>query len=340
MKNNNSNHRLALFIAYLALFMATLGISIGYKHWLRIHDKAKEALVQIETVKAEIRALKRANVDSPNKGLVETQVMIDNALKQLRDIQQQTHYSAQVVKQQVKELNILHYQANKVTMDNSRLLMTALHLLESAQWQLHYFYNKESALALLKRADTLLMQIGSKEQITIREKLLHDITQLEQYVIPKFDDVSIRITQLQKSITPLATLYRDKEIGKKVTLFTKKNDNGAINKVKNYINQSVNITKYDELANSSISQADRQRIDLLLTLHFESLKLQLILHQKEGFKQQAVLIYKLVQQYYPKTVSQQWLQKLSTLIQLNITPELPVITSALTSLKAQAEIAQ
>ena len=339
---NKKTHRLALFIAYLALFAATLGISVGYKHWIRIHDKAKDALVQIEQVKTEIKQLKnQSSTTESNSQLVKTQAVLDEALDQLRNIQQQTHYSAQAVKQQIRELTIQQSQANKAPLDSGYLSITALHLLESAQWQMEYFYNKSSALKLLKRADALLMKMGSEEQATIREMLSQDIAQLKQYAIPSFVETHNKINQLQQAITPLAKLHENKQSNHTVNIFTiEKGDKKLINKIKSYINNSVDTVKHDELAENVISQADRQRMDLLLALHFENLKLQLTVHNQQYFKSQSQQISKFIQQYYPRSVSKQWLQDIDQLVQLNITPKLPMITSALISLQALPETAQ
>lgn len=73
MSNNKPQH-FAIFIAYFALFIATIGISVGYKHWLRIHDKAKDALVQVTALKAEIKQLSDTiKAPQPSKELVKNE---------------------------------------------------------------------------------------------------------------------------------------------------------------------------------------------------------------------------------------------------------------------------
>ncbi|MCK5725329.1 MAG: uroporphyrinogen-III C-methyltransferase [Thiotrichaceae bacterium] len=326
MSNNKSN-RLALFIAYLALFVTTIGISVGYKHWLRTHDKAKDALVQITELKAELKQLS-ANIKTPppNKELAETSAIIHEALQQLANIQQQTHYSAQSVRQQISELSM---QQNKLMGDQGGkdLFIHALHLLESADWQLTYFHNKKGALSLLARADTLLMQLGSSQLISIRQQLSHDIVTLEQYPLPEYTKVAEQISQLQQSMTPLAKLHTDNQAGEKIALFTIEDDQSVMGTVKAYLNDSIDIVEYDELATHTISQSDRQRMDVLFALHFQNLKLQLSLRDKKGFQQQALLIKALMTRYYPQSIAQPWMSAIEVLSQLDITPKPPMISS-------------
>ena len=54
LKKINRRTRFTQFLAWLALFFTAVGIAAGYKNWLRIHDKAKLNLRNVEEIRGEM----------------------------------------------------------------------------------------------------------------------------------------------------------------------------------------------------------------------------------------------------------------------------------------------
>jgi len=108
IKKINRRTRFTQFLAWLALFFTAVGIAAGYKNWLRIHDKAKLALRQVAEINQEIPnfALQErlAVIEKElNDNFKENKAHLDEAMTELRTIQDSTQYIADSVYIQASE---------------------------------------------------------------------------------------------------------------------------------------------------------------------------------------------------------------------------------------------
>ena len=206
------NSRLALYLAFLSLFFTALGITVGYKHWLRIHDKAKLALTEITVLKEQLsHTANNSKVEKLQASLSlssnEAEQRLTSAINELDQIRKQTTYSAKTVTDQIRELTLLQstndLSNRHATNTTQKTLQTEVRfLLESAKRSLHINHDKVSALQLLKAADQLLIRVASEELLSVREKIAQDIIQLEQFSLPNIAELSQLISQLETDIKP------------------------------------------------------------------------------------------------------------------------------------------
>lgn len=339
------NSRLALYLAFLSLFFTALGITVGYKHWLRIHDKAKLALTEITVLKEQLsHTANNSKVEKLRASLAQSsddaEQRLTNAIKELDQIRKQTTYSAKTVTDQIRELTLLQSindrpngHAINTTNTTQRTLQTEVRfLLESAKRSLHINHDKVSALQLLKAADQLLIQVASEELLSVREKIAQDIIQLEQFSLPNIADLSHLISQLEMDIEPLSALETTLAKGQKIDLFQVDDENSLTGKVKNYINDSVTISKQTESPRYALSLVDKQRTDQLLKLRLESLRLMLFKRHNTTYHQQIKTIKHMLDLYYSPVDTKPWLVTLEKLNEQNLVPSYPELSTALEQL--------
>lgn len=334
--------RFASYLAIAALFFTALGVTVGYKHWLRISEKAKLALGQIEVMqreldtKANAAALQKAteNFTSTSQAHADT---LQSTLEELKAIKEQTIYAASTVKTQIEELTQLQEGPPQIRTRMTRAearLAEIRFLLESANNRLTLSYDKVGALSLLKAADLMLVRMESTDLLPMREMLTKDISQLEQYNLPDTTDLLATITKIDKGIQPLTKLQGSKETAESINIFdTSKEDKSLTGRFKNYVNNSISISKDTQSPKETLNMANKQRIDQLMKLRLTTLRLNILERQDSEFHYQISQINNMLDKYYLKEESAQWQKELSAMDELTLNPEAPSIDGALQFIK-------
>ncbi len=329
----HKNSRLALSIAFLALFFTVLGITVGYKHWLRIHDKAKLALTEIQSLQQQLeQTANKAHVETLREYFEETssaaEQRLASSLQELDQIREKTAYSAKTVTDQIAELTL--QQQIKTSDHNPLPLLSEIRfLLETAQRRLNMNYDKKSALALLEEADQLLIQLGSPQWLPVREKLAEDIARLQQFPLPDIEKLSNRITKLENAIKPLAQIEKELPNSKEISLFEIEETNSFPGKVKKYLNESITIRKQTDPPRYVLDKSNKERIDLLLKLRLESLRLLLMQRHNKAYHEHIKKLEDMLNTYYAPSVAKPWIADLQQLDMQNLAPPLPTISTAL-----------
>lgn len=334
--------RFASYIAIAALCFTALGVTVGYKHWLRISDKAKLALGQIEIMqrqldaKADLSALKKADENFKSTSQANTD-KLHSTLEQLSSIKKETVYAASTVNTQIEELTQLQEGPPQIRTRMTRAevrLAEIRFLLESANNRLLLSYDKTGALALLKAADLMLVRMGSTDLLPVREMLKKDISQLEQYELPNTKELLATITNIEEGLQPLAKLESTEKPTKSISIFNaSEEDKTLTGRFKNYVNDSISITKETESPKETLNLANKQRIDQLMKLRLTTLRLNILERQDSEFHYQIKEIKRMLDKYYLKEQSTPWQKKLSTIDELTLNPEAPSIDSALQLIK-------
>ncbi len=332
---------MAFYIAFLALFFTVVGITVGYKHWLRIDDKAKSALKEIHIIKQQLtQTADKDKVEQLSTSLTQTsndtQLRLTEALQELDQIREQTTYSAQTVTDQIAELTRQQKNQDNHTpwkkTDSLIQLAEVRFLLESADRRFMMDYDKHSALRFLKAADQLLIQIASPELLPMREKLSADIAQLERFSSPDIKMLSATIRKLDNAIKPLAELEKELANGDPILLFEESDNDSLTGKVKNYINDSLSIRKQTTLPRYAPNNSDKERIDQLLRLRIESLRLMTMQRHNQQYHLQIESIQHMLELYYSVVDAKPWLATLDKLSEEDLTPQRPIISTALDAL--------
>ncbi len=330
-QDGKKSAKFALFIALLALSFTAIGITAGYKHWLRIHVKTKEALTEIKLLKekmthtADKKALNdfEASFKSTTNQERET---LEKALAKLDHVSKQTDYAASTVSQQIKALTTQQeeQQSNTTTPYSTQYAYVPF-ILQTAQRQLHFLHDKEGALALLKIADQMLIEAGSKNHLILRQRIATDIAALQHYKAIDIEAISTTISQLETEITPLMAV-EDKSTDDN-RLETTKETNSLTTNITNYLKQSITLQKTNEPPRQLLAADDQKRIDQLIQLRLESLHLMLLQRQNKAYHWQINRLIKTLARYYPEKQTVPWINTLEDLANIQLNTPAPALTS-------------
>lgn len=335
-QESKKSAKFALFIALLALSFTAIGITAGYKHWLRMHVKTKEALTEIQLLKDKIeqtadkKMLKDFEASFKNTTNEERKTL-EQALAKLEQISKQTDYAASTVNQQIDALTTRQEQQSSNTTQPQRTQQAYVpFILQSAQRQLHFLHDKEGTLALLKIADQMLIEAGSASHNALRKRIAHDIATLERYQPIDISTLSATISQLTKEITPLMRLEeKAKDMDENIVIIEDKKT--LTTTVKNYLKQSIKLRKTNEPPRQLMAKGDQKRVDQLIQLRLESLHLMLLQRQGDAYHWQINQLIKILNNYYSAQQATPWINKLEGLATIHLNTPAPTLTSSKTT---------
>lgn len=339
LRKINRRTRFTQFLAWLALFFTAVGIAAGYKNWLRIHDKAKLALRQIEEIKQEMPNFalqeKLAILEKElNDNFKENKAHLDEAMTELRTIQDSTQYIADSVYVQAEKLTKQQATIQIQTPTLKDWSLGEVHfLLQTAVQQFELKKNKESAIVSFKLADNLLLERGELELLPVRRQISEDIAIVNQYAVVDVSDLSQKIDDLLKQLKP--EIKTTQTTSESVELLPSNKEpetvNGSdskpsetlVNRVKKTINDAVIIRKLDKPLQEDLDLDSKERLHQLFSLRFETLKIMLLQGDNDNYHKQIERIKSLLINYYPVEKSTAYLEQLKVLEQVNLSPKLP-----------------
>lgn len=339
LRKINRRTRFTQFLAWLALFFTAVGIAAGYKNWLRIHDKAKLALRQIEEIKQEMPNFalqeKLAILEKElNDNFKENKAHLDEAMTELRTIQDSTQYIADSVYIQAEKLTKQQATIQIQTPTLKDWSLGEVHfLLQTAVQQFELKKNKESAIVSFKLADNLLLERGELELLPVRRQISEDIAIVNQYAVVDVSDLSQKIDDLLKQLKP--EIKTTQTTSESVELLPSNKEpetvNGSdskpsetlVNRVKKTINDAVIIRKLDKPLQEDLDLDSKERLHQLFSLRFETLKIMLLQGDNDNYHKQIERIKSLLINYYPVEKSTAYLEQLKVLEQVNLSPKLP-----------------
>lgn len=342
LRKINRRTRFTQFLAWLALFFTAVGIAAGYKNWLRIHDKAKLALRQIEEIKQEIpnfalqeklAALEKELYDN----FKENKTHLDDAMTELRTIQDSTQQIAESVYIQAEKLTLQQPAVQIQTPTLKDWSMGEVHfLLQTAVQQFELKKDKKSAIISFKLADNLLLERGELELLPVRKKISEDIARIKQYTVVDVSGLSQKIDDLLKQLTPETEPVQTSS--KKVEILsTEKTQSNSVSdkketlvsRVKKTINDAVIIRKLDKPLQEELDLDSKDRLYQLFSLRFETLKIMLLQSDNDSYHKQLERIKTLLLSYYPAERNATYLEQLKILEQANLSPKLPDVNASL-----------
>jgi len=339
LRKINRRTRFTQFLAWLALFFTAVGIAAGYKNWLRIHDKAKLALRQIEEIKQEIPnlALQEKLVileKELNDRFKENKAHLDKAMNELRTIQDSTQHIADTVYIQAEKLTQQQPSIQIQTPTLKDWSLGEVHfLLQTAVQQFELKKDKESAIVSFKLADNLLLERGELELLPVRKQISEDIAIVNQYAVVDVSDLSQKaddlLIQLKPATKTLPTKSESIELlpsnEKAGTAGNSDSKTGEtlVNRVKKTINDAVIIRKLDKPLQQDLDLDSKERLYQLFSLRFETLKIMLLQGDNDNYHKQIERIKTLLVNYYPAEKNIVYLAQLKVLKQVNLSPTLP-----------------
>jgi len=345
LKKINRRTRFTQFLAWLALFFTAIGIAAGSKHWFRIDDKTKLALKQIQEIKEQIPNFamqeKLSILEKEiNDNFKTNKAHLDKAMTELRTIQDSTQYIADSVYVQAEELTKQKPEVKIQTPTLKDWSLGEVHfLLQTAVQQFELKKDKESSVVSFKLADNLLLERGELELLPVRKKISEDIATVNQYAAIDVSTLSQEIDDLLLGLKPVdnenTTVSRNVELipTDKVTE-KKENDQtlekeSLVSRVKKTINDAVIIRKLEKPLQEDLDTDAKERLYQLFSLRFETLKIMLLQEDNENYKKQIARIISLVTNYYSEKDRTPYLEKLTELGQVDLSPKLPKADSSL-----------
>ena len=352
LKKLNRRTRFTQFLVWIALFFTAVGIAAGYKNWLRIHEKAKAGLSGVTEIKKIIpelatkEALKSLE-RKVNKQLENNTEHLDQALKELRQVQDSTQYIADTVNNQVAALTQQQHQSLTGTpmpqVNTDWQLMEVKFLLETANQLLTLKHDKQAAQQALKSADELLLVMGSTDLLPVRKQISQDIAVLSQYQLPDFDILSTRINELESMLKPAVakqatnkergTLKNDSET-KNITTANSANES-LVSRVKKTLNDAVIVRKFDKSLIDEMDAEKQKSLYQLLSLRLETLRLLLLQGHDKRYHEQIARIKKTLKKYYTGEKYNKLEKQLKSLDDVKLDPIIPDISTSLTLLESK-----
>jgi len=348
----NRRTRFTQFLTWIALFFTAVGIAAGYKNWLRIHDKAKAGLKGIEEIRKEMPnfALKKrleALEKDINDNFRDNKAHLDNAMHELRNIQDSTQHIAETIYSQVETLTKQQEAVVKIQTPTIKdwSLGEVHFLLQTAVQRFNLKQDQTGAITAFKLADSLLVERGSLDLLPVRKQISEDIASVRQYAVADTNVLSQKIDDLLLQLKPLPSKEENKS--ENVDLIPSGNDNKATNngqkttekkeslvsRVKKTINDAVVIRKYDKSMLVEMDGEAKERLYQLLSLRLETLRIMLLQGDNINYHLQTKRIKKLITSYYPEETNTKLLQQLNNLDKTNLSPDIPDVSRSLVLLE-------
>ncbi len=340
LRRINRRSRFTQFLAWLALFFTAVGIAAGYKNWLRIHDKAKLALRQTEEIKQEMPNFalqeKLAILEKElNDNFKENKAHLDEAMTELRTIQDSTQHIADSVYVQAEKLTQQQPAIQIQTPTLKDWSLGEVHfLLQTAVQQFELKKDKVSAIISFKLADNLLLERGELELLPLRKQISEDIAIVNQYaavdvsdLLQKIDDLLLKLKPENLSVKTMTDENIELLSSKKKPEATNESDSEVaetlVNRVKKTINDAVIIRKLDKPLQQDLDLDSKERLYQLFSLRFETLRIMLLQGDDDNYHKQIERIKSLLLNYYSEEKNTAYLVQLRVLGKADLSPKLP-----------------
>lgn len=318
-----------LFLTWLALFFTVIGIAAGYKNFLRVHDKAKEAGLDAKVARNILPELARKDVIQDWQEQVREQLKVSseqNALElaELKKVSNTSAYVADTLNEQVRQLTIQQEtlkspqkQANQWKAEEARyLLRTALRKIQLDQDPL-------AAQKALLLADEVLVDLGSSAYLPVRQALATDVALLKRVAMPNQTELVRLIDELESALKtemlPESAANTDSLDQAEIA----DGRNSLLERVQASISEVVVIRQYDQALAKRIS-GDAQTVRFeLLRLKLESLKLLGLQSRVDAYQLQLKQIREIVKQEQAASLTEDLQARFDALSGLVHKPKLP-----------------
>lgn len=329
--------RFTLFIAWLALFFTVIGIAAGYKNWMQINDRAKEAAHGV----AELREKSTKFADKTSVLALNTKLLdeleqgresLSQSVEILDDVKKASQHAVDTIEKQAELLTFAQEQSHPKSSNPSIQWRVAelRFLLRIADQRLQLNKDKMGALQALRSAETTLLKIGSRKYLSVRKKLAKNIVALELYLVPNISAISQRIADLIEVIDAMPVTGEIKNSNRVMLLpETKSDDDGFLSRVIDGINDAVVIRKFDKSVQKTIGLDAKEKLHNLLHLRLETLRLMALHGLDKDYHRQLKLIKQTLEKYYPEMINDTLQKHLQALEKVNLSVTPPDISGSL-----------
>lgn len=329
--------RFTLFIAWIALFFTVIGIAAGYKNWMRINERAKAATHGVKALQEQVsQYASKSSVVAFNKKLLEeleqNREKISQSVEKINNERAVSKHTAALLE---KQANLLTQAQEKSSLSPqipsiAWRIAELKYLLKTADQRLQLYKDKTGALNALKTAEDTLLKIGDRKYLPVRKKLAEEIVALEAFLVPNIGAITQGINDLIKVIEalPVADEIKGSE---KVQLFstTTKENPSFLEKLASKVNETVVIHKFDESVQKTLGIDEKEKLNNLLHLRLETLRLMVLQGLDKNYHQQLDLIKQTLKKYYPDMINHSLLKDFQALEKVKLSPTPPDISNSL-----------
>jgi len=337
LKKLKRRSRFTLFIAWIALFLTMIGIAAGYKNWMKINDRAKEATRGVASLKERsTKFADKSTILALNETLLSELKQRETALTRsadnLENVKKISQHALQVIEKQARLLTVAQEKSQTSPQAPSRKWRIAelKFLLQVANQRLQLSKDKSAALKLLRAAEDTLIKIGSSKYLPVRKKLTEEIVALEGFLMPNVAAISQRIGDLMEVVDaiPVTTEIKNSET---IPLLPEKlsNHDGFLSSIVSKINSSVVIHKFDKSVQNTLGVDEKEKLQNLLHLRLETLRLMVLQDLDRGYHKQLTLIKQTLEKYYPEMINDALQQHFQALEKVQLSVEPPDISVSL-----------
>lgn len=337
-----SRSRFTLFIAWIALFFTVIGIAAGYKNWMQINERAKEASLGVEALekqaalfadKSSVVALNKKLLSDLDKGREE----LAKSVQTLESIKKTTLHAVESVEKQASVLTQQQELTKKsASSPNTTWRLAEMRfLLQVASQRLQLHNDKPGALQALQEAEDVLLKLGSKKYTAVRKKLAEDIVALESFLVPNISAISQRIGDLIEVINAMPVADEIKR-NDKITLLPDNivEKDSLFSQVISGINEAVVVRKFDESVQNTIGMNEKEKLRSLLRLRLETLRFMVLQGLDYDYHQQLKLIKGTLEKYYPEMINGSLQKHLAELEKVKLSVVPPDISGSLELLES------
>lgn len=334
----------AIFIAALALFFTVIGIGAGYRHWQRMNIKldAVQAIVlkhQEQLINVPTHT-KIQYLENEIRKTFETQKeLLDERLATAQALEQQTRQFATTVAKQTEQITRIQgqlQQSVKPSTAQAWQVAEVQFLLKLAirEWQIAQ--NKTAALAALKEADQLLVNLGAVEYLPTRQQIASDMGILEKYQGLDAITITQKINDLRKLITPPKPLTSALE--QQLSTSTTEPEpqlnwwQEYSQEAKELFNESFTIRQTDKILPVILDTETSQQIYQLTLIRLEALQLVLLQGNWEAAQEHYQILLNTFTNYYPEKQAKGFISTLSELQKITEKTDKPDISGSLKAL--------
>jgi uncharacterized protein HemX len=343
LPSSSRSHYFAIFLAALALFFTVVGIGAGYRHWQRMNMKVEAAQVIIQKQQQQLLNVptqaKLQLIENDLKNLVESQNhLTQERMATIAALEQQTRQFAQTVASQTEQITRIQGQLQQTVKPHTPQgwqIAEVQFLLKLANHEWQIAHNKEAALAALKDADQLLVNLGVVDYLPIRQQIAQDIGTLHHYQGPDASTITQYIQDLRAALPQPQPLTP--ELEQQLTVNTPNQRELTwweqySQETKELFNESFTIRQTDRALPIILDSVTGQQIYQLILVRLETLQLLLLQGNQSPAEAQIQLLITTLKQYYSEKQTQSLIEDLQKLSELISRSNKPDISGSLTSL--------
>ena len=330
-----------LFLTWLALFFTIIGIAAGYKNFLRVHDKAKQAQDDAKVAMALVPQMaSKVSIENWQREirsqLIANQLQSSKELTELKSLKTSNVYLETTLKQQVEQLTrqqrLSDSQQSNVTVKPEQHWQIAevRYLLKIASQHLLLNSDANTAIAALKTADRGLISLSLPTLLPLRNLVAKDIAKLQEYESVDLGTIIVAIDDLAKQLELKTNTETSLSASDSVDISEPKDGSleksgTLLNRMKARFDETVVIKRYDNKLAKRIKGDTQQVRYELIRLKLETLKLLALKSQPKAYQDQLKQLSDLLNQEHTDLLDDSVLSALTELETLDIQTELPTL---------------